>query len=114
MLQAITLVTLRKVRWWYVILMHPLTLLDNRSHLPAFNAFTDGALVLTPVFMIMSLHTTRRAKWFASALLGFSSIACGAAVWRTIELDEIFAADWDFTRKHRLPLPLHCMIESRV
>jgi hypothetical protein len=50
--------------------------------------------------MIMGLHTTRRAKWLASALLGFSSIACGAAVWRTIELDEIFSADWDFTRKH--------------
>jgi hypothetical protein len=103
MLQTITLVTLRKGCWWYVISVHSLMLFDNRLHPLAFNAFTDGALVLTPVFMIMGLHTTTRAKWLASALLGFSSIACGAAVWRTIELDEIFAADWDFTRKQRLP-----------
>jgi hypothetical protein len=100
MLQAITLVTLRKGCRWYVVPRHTIISFDNRSHLLAFNAFTDGALVLTPVFMIMGLHTTRRAKWLASALLGFSSIACGAAVWRTIELDEIFSADWDFTRKH--------------
>jgi hypothetical protein len=102
MLQAITLVTLRKGRWWYVISIHTVMLFDNRSYLLAFNAFSDGALVLTPVFMIMGLHTTRRAKWLASLLLGFSSIACGAAIWRTIELDEIFSADWDFTRKHLL------------
>jgi hypothetical protein len=57
--------------------------------------------------MIAGLHTTTRAKWIASAILGFSSIACGAAVWRTIELDEIFAADWDFTCKHRLSHSLH-------
>jgi len=86
---------------------------NNCSHFLAFNAFTDGALVLTPVFLIAGLHTTRRAKWLASALLGFSSIACGAAVWRTIELDDIFAADWDFTRKHQLPHQPHQLSRNK-
>jgi hypothetical protein len=60
---------------------------------------TDGALTLAPVVLIWGLRTTRRAKWGASILLGFSSLAMAAAVWRTIELDKIFIADWDFTCK---------------
>jgi len=51
------------------------------------------------VVLIWGLRTTTRAKWGASILLGFSSLAMGAAVWRTVELDKIFIADWDFTCK---------------
>jgi hypothetical protein len=60
---------------------------------------TDGALTLAPVVLIWGLRTTRRAKLGASVLLGFSSLAMAAAVWRTVELDKIFVADWDFTCK---------------
>jgi hypothetical protein len=68
-------------------------------HISGWNAFTDGALTLAPVVLIWGLRTTRRAKWGASILLGFSSLAMGAAVWRTAELNKIFIADWDFTCK---------------
>ncbi|KAM0723670.1 hypothetical protein Q7P37_000658 [Cladosporium fusiforme] len=64
---------------------------------PAFNAFTDGALTLAPIFLISSLKTTLRAKIAAASLLCLSSLAMIAALWRTIEVDKIFAADWDFT-----------------
>jgi len=71
-------------------------------HFPGWNAATDGALTLAPVVLIWGLRTTRRAKWGASILLGFSSLAMAAAVWRTAELDKIFIADWDFTCKFEI------------
>jgi hypothetical protein len=69
------------------------------SHISGWNAMTDGVLTLAPVVLIWGLRTTRRAKWGASILLGFSSLAMAAAIWRTVELDKIFIADWDFTCK---------------
>jgi hypothetical protein len=71
-------------------------------HFPGWNAATDGALTLAPVVLIWGLRTTRRAKWGASILLGFSSLAMAAAVWRTAELDKIFIPDWDFTCKFKI------------
>jgi len=63
------------------------------------NAACDGTLTLTTIFMITGLRVTTRAERAASILLGFGSIACGAAVWRIFEFRTVFAQDIDFTCK---------------
>ncbi|KAK0250383.1 hypothetical protein LTS09_014535 [Friedmanniomyces endolithicus] len=64
----------------------------------AVNVATDAFLTLAPTLLVLRLKTTSTAKLAAIALLGSSSVAMIAAIYRTIELRTVFLLDnWDFT-----------------
>ncbi|KAF2765191.1 hypothetical protein EJ03DRAFT_217739 [Teratosphaeria nubilosa] len=61
------------------------------------NVVTDAVLTIAPIALISRLNTTPKAKFGAIALLGLSSFAMAASIWRVVTLEIIFSTNIDFT-----------------
>ncbi|KAH9818157.1 integral membrane protein [Teratosphaeria destructans] len=61
------------------------------------NVVTDAVLTIAPIALISRLNTTPKAKVGAIALLGLSSFAMAASIWRVVTIEIIFSRNLDFT-----------------